>query len=113
MVVSICVFILEFCTITASLSAFSTGVTGGWMSPVLVQLQKDGGPLGSPVNMEQSSWMGSLMPVGAIIGSFMSGYLGARLYKIARTNNSAIYLFNYALNFSRYQLKTREKNQFL
>jgi len=74
---------LEFCsTITASLSAFTNGVIGGWMSPVLSQLEKDGGPLGSPISKEQSSWIGSLIAIGAIVGSFVSGYLGERLRKI-------------------------------
>ncbi|EZA57783.1 Facilitated trehalose transporter Tret1 [Ooceraea biroi] len=41
-------------------------------------LEKDGGPLGSPISSEQSSWIGSLVALGAIIGSFISGYLGER-----------------------------------
>jgi len=55
----------------------------GWTSPALPFLEKDGGPLGSPINSEQSSWIGSLVPLGAIIGSFISGYIGERYIQVA------------------------------
>ncbi|XP_011869606.1 PREDICTED: facilitated trehalose transporter Tret1-2 homolog [Vollenhovia emeryi] len=62
----------------ASLSAIAAGAAAGWTSPILPQLEKDGGPLGSPISKEQSSWIGSLMPLGALIGSLAAGYLGER-----------------------------------
>ncbi|RLU25240.1 hypothetical protein DMN91_003333 [Ooceraea biroi] len=61
-----------------NLSVVATGAMLGWTSPILPMLEKDGGPLGSPISSEQSSWIGSLVALGAIIGSFISGYLGER-----------------------------------
>ncbi|XP_018312785.1 solute carrier family 2, facilitated glucose transporter member 8 isoform X2 [Mycetomoellerius zeteki] len=63
----------------ASLSVVATGATMGWTSPVLPNLEKDGGPLESRISSEQSSWIGSLMALSPIVGSFVAGYLGERL----------------------------------
>ncbi|EFN60596.1 Solute carrier family 2, facilitated glucose transporter member 8 [Camponotus floridanus] len=49
-----------------------------WTSPVLPNLEQDGGPLGSKITSEQSSWIASLMALGTIPGSFIAGYLGER-----------------------------------
>ncbi|XP_018396374.1 PREDICTED: solute carrier family 2, facilitated glucose transporter member 8-like [Cyphomyrmex costatus] len=62
-----------------NLSVLATGVTMGWTSPVLPLLEKNGGPLGSKITSEQSSWIGSLMALSPIVGSFVAGYLGERL----------------------------------
>ncbi|XP_077261612.1 solute carrier family 2, facilitated glucose transporter member 8-like isoform X1 [Temnothorax americanus] len=64
--------------VAASLSLLASGAAQGWPSPVIPKLGKDGGPLGSPISSEQSSWIVSLMPIGATIGSFGAGYLGDR-----------------------------------
>lgn len=71
-------YILEFCIITASLAVLATGAAVGWTSPILPQLEKNGGPLGSPISSDQSSWIGSLVAIGAICGSFVAGYLGEK-----------------------------------
>ncbi|XP_024885552.1 facilitated trehalose transporter Tret1-like [Temnothorax curvispinosus] len=64
--------------IAASLSVVAAGAAGAWTSPVLPQLLKDGGPLGSPISSEQSSWIGSLASIGAIFGTSVAGYLADR-----------------------------------
>ncbi|XP_071571979.1 facilitated trehalose transporter Tret1-like [Temnothorax nylanderi] len=67
----------QFLAATAgSLCVLAAGAAEGWTSPVLPKLQNDGGPLGSPISIEQSSWIGSLVAVGAFFGSFVAGYLG-------------------------------------
>jgi len=76
---SICIYVSQF-YITASLSVVATGAMMGWTSPVLPYLEKDGGPLESPISSEQSSWIGSLMALSAIFGSFVAGYLGEKYY---------------------------------
>jgi len=67
---------------TANLNVAAAGAVLGWTSPVLPLLEKDGGPLGSPITSEQSSWIGSLVTIGAIAGSFVSGYLGERYIQV-------------------------------
>ncbi|XP_011869616.1 PREDICTED: solute carrier family 2, facilitated glucose transporter member 8-like [Vollenhovia emeryi] len=62
----------------ANLSVLATGAAIGWTSPILPVLENDGGPLGSRISRDQSSWIGSLVAVGALVGSFVSGYLGER-----------------------------------
>ncbi|XP_011267482.1 facilitated trehalose transporter Tret1-2 homolog [Camponotus floridanus] len=56
----------------------ATGAMLAWTSPVLPNLEQDGGPLGSKITSEQSSWIASLMALGTIPGSFIAGYLGER-----------------------------------
>ncbi|XP_011693009.1 PREDICTED: solute carrier family 2, facilitated glucose transporter member 8-like isoform X2 [Wasmannia auropunctata] len=63
----------------ASLSVVATGAMMSWTSPVLPNLEKNIGPLGSAISSEQSSWIGSLMSISPIFGSFGAGYLGERL----------------------------------
>lgn len=62
----------------ASLSVVAVGAMTTWTSPVLPMLEKTGGPLGSPISSDESSWIGSLMALGALPGSFMAGYFGER-----------------------------------
>lgn len=56
----------------------------GWTSPVLPYLEKDGGPLGEKITSEQSSWIGSLVALGAIIGSFVAGEFGEMYVDLTR-----------------------------
>ncbi|XP_012234489.1 solute carrier family 2, facilitated glucose transporter member 8 [Linepithema humile] len=62
----------------ANLSILATGAMLGWTSPMLPLLESTGGPLESPISSEQSSWIGSLVPLGTIGGSFIGGFLGER-----------------------------------
>ncbi|XP_024885505.1 facilitated trehalose transporter Tret1-2 homolog [Temnothorax curvispinosus] len=61
-----------------SLSVLATGAAIGWTSPILPKLEDDGGPLGSRISAEQSSWIGSLVALGAIFGSFVAGSIGEK-----------------------------------
>ncbi|XP_014474011.1 PREDICTED: facilitated trehalose transporter Tret1-like [Dinoponera quadriceps] len=56
----------------------ATGAMLGWTSPVLPVLEETGGPLDKPISKDVSSWIGSLVPAGAIFGSFVAGYLGEK-----------------------------------
>lgn len=68
----------EIDTITGNICIVATGAMLAWTSPVLPSLEKDGGPLGEKITSEQSSWIGSLVALGTIPGSFVAGYLGER-----------------------------------
>ncbi|XP_050460599.1 facilitated trehalose transporter Tret1-2 homolog [Cataglyphis hispanica] len=61
-----------------NLCIVATGAMLGWTSPVLPKLEEDGGPLGSPISKDENSWIGSLVALGTIPGSFVAGYLGER-----------------------------------
>ncbi|XP_029167630.1 facilitated trehalose transporter Tret1-2 homolog isoform X2 [Nylanderia fulva] len=61
-----------------NLCIVATGAMLSWTSPVLPNLEKDGGPLGSPITPDESSWIGSLVALGAIPGSFIASHLGER-----------------------------------
>lgn len=68
--------------IAGNLCIVATGAMLGWTSPILPKLEKDGGPLGSPISSDESSWIGSLVALGTIPGSFAAGYLGERYHYI-------------------------------
>lgn len=63
--------------ISASLLALGAGNTLAWTSPVLPELLKSDSWL--YVNVEQGSWVGSLLSVGAIVGAVPGGTLADRL----------------------------------
>lgn len=69
---------LTYVLFAANIIIVATGAMLAWTSPILPQLEEDGGPLGSKISKEQSSWVGSLVALGAIIGSFIASYLGER-----------------------------------
>ncbi|KAL2731542.1 facilitated trehalose transporter Tret1-2 [Vespula maculifrons] len=60
----------------ANLSVMATGAMLGWTSPMLERLIKktDDSPLDRPITMDESSWIGSLVALGAAGGSFLAGY---------------------------------------
>ncbi|KAL7302251.1 hypothetical protein TKK_0004922 [Trichogramma kaykai] len=67
----------------ANLCIFASGAMMGWTSPVLANMQKnvtslDENPLGVQITAEESSWVGSLMTLGAVVGSLVSGSMGDR-----------------------------------
>ncbi|XP_055595994.1 facilitated trehalose transporter Tret1-like [Uranotaenia lowii] len=55
---------------------FSHGAVLGWSSPFLPLLQSDQSPLDSgPVTIEQGSWIGSILCLGALLGTLIYGTL--------------------------------------
>ncbi|XP_063992330.1 facilitated trehalose transporter Tret1-like [Diachasmimorpha longicaudata] len=66
--------------IAANLCIIAGGAVLGWTSPVLGNLKAnvtdpDLSPLDEKITDEEGSWIGSLTPVGALVGSFAAGYL--------------------------------------
>lgn len=66
--------------ISANLCIVSTGTILGWTSPVLPKLSStlDDNPLGVIITEEESTWIASLVAIGAMVGSFIAGYLAER-----------------------------------
>lgn len=64
-------------SIAASLVSLSTGCVGGWSSPATpVLLNKTHSDFGiRPLTLEEVSWVGSLINLGAFFGSIPAGYL--------------------------------------
>ncbi|KAG8255350.1 hypothetical protein J6590_094990 [Homalodisca vitripennis] len=66
-------FNLYLAVIAANVGAFSLGSLYNWSSPALIKLSAEDSFL--PINIEQSSWIGSLIGIGSIFGPFIGGYL--------------------------------------
>lgn len=50
------------------------------MTPALLLLRSDDSPLESgPITLEQLSWIGSMNCIGAVFGTFTSGYAAGRI----------------------------------
>lgn len=64
----------------ANLATMAAGAMMGWTSPILPKLQKEleDNPLGRTITPDENSWIASLIAVGAMIGSFLAGYLTER-----------------------------------
>ncbi|XP_034952225.1 uncharacterized protein [Chelonus insularis] len=75
--------LLQFvAAIAANLSIVAGGSMLGWTSPTLFKLEKspvvEDNPLGVSISKDESSWVGSLVSVGALIGSFLAAYLAEK-----------------------------------
>lgn len=69
--------------IVANLCIVAGGAMLGWTSSSLSKLEQDNpiaddNPLGVAITKDETSWIGSLTPLGAIFGSFLAGYLADR-----------------------------------
>ncbi|XP_060528143.1 facilitated trehalose transporter Tret1-like [Cylas formicarius] len=59
---------------TGNLAAFTSGITLGWTSPVIPKLQSlNENPLESLITQSDAGWIGSLLPLGAVLGPFLAG----------------------------------------
>lgn len=55
------------------------GAVCGWPSPSLILLQSDDSPLRSgPITVEEASWIGAMMCVGGLTGTFLFGWITNR-----------------------------------
>nr|XP_967531.2 PREDICTED: facilitated trehalose transporter Tret1 [Tribolium castaneum] len=71
-----------FSALSGNLLSFVTGTAIAWSSPTLPKLNDtDVGniPFGRRIDSDENSWIGSLMPLGAIFGPFLFGFLADKL----------------------------------
>ncbi|XP_001607389.1 facilitated trehalose transporter Tret1-like [Nasonia vitripennis] len=66
---------------TGNLNIVACGAILGWTSPILPKLAEDNpiapdNQLLRPITNDEKAWIGSLVPLGVMFGSFVSGYLG-------------------------------------
>lgn len=55
------------------------GIGIGWMSPTLRKLQTADSPLSFSLSVQETSWVGSALGIGSMIGNTLSGLLISRL----------------------------------
>ncbi|XP_017786444.1 PREDICTED: facilitated trehalose transporter Tret1-like [Nicrophorus vespilloides] len=72
---------LYACVLTANILAFTIGMTLTWTSPVLPKLEKldPDNPFDEPISSTESSWIGSLLALGAGFGPFLAAACSDRL----------------------------------
>ncbi|KAB0794302.1 hypothetical protein PPYR_11141 [Photinus pyralis] len=70
-------FFLYLAVCLANLTSFSSGVVLGWTSPVIPKLngeiEPENNPLPHPITIHQQSLLGSLLPLGAVLGPLAAG----------------------------------------
>ncbi|KAF6209248.1 hypothetical protein GE061_014993 [Apolygus lucorum] len=66
-------------TLAATMLVFSGGAVIGWSAPALPMLEKANSTLPFQATTDESSWIGSLLAIGALIGAFPAGSLADML----------------------------------
>jgi MFS family permease len=64
---------------TVNIIAVSVGASVGWPSSFLPILQSSVTPLEQPLTTTEASWLGSILALGALIGTLLFGWLSERL----------------------------------
>lgn len=65
---------------SVNLAAFTCGITLGWSSPVIPKLLNITlSPLPKVITLEDAGWIGSLLPLGAVIGPIVAGAAADRI----------------------------------
>ncbi|XP_066260508.1 facilitated trehalose transporter Tret1-2 homolog [Euwallacea similis] len=63
-----------------NLASFSCGIMLGWSSPVIPKLQNlELSPLNEVITYSDAGWIGSLLPLGAVLGPFVAGALSDKI----------------------------------
>ncbi|XP_062125159.1 facilitated trehalose transporter Tret1-like [Drosophila sulfurigaster albostrigata] len=66
-------------TMTVHIMTFTHGVGVGWLAPSLPLLGSEETPLDKPISIDEISWVGSLIGLGALTGNIIFGLLLDRL----------------------------------
>lgn len=66
-------------TMTVHIMTFTHGVAVGWLAPSLPLLGSEKSPLGEPINIDEASWVGAFVGLGALTGNIIFGLLLDRL----------------------------------
>lgn len=65
---------------SANMITLAYGCISGWASPAISRLMSDDSPLqGGPISVEEASWVGSIICIGALLGTFSFGYITAMI----------------------------------
>ncbi|CAG5021083.1 unnamed protein product [Parnassius apollo] len=66
----------------ANIAMASIAYSMGWTSPIYIKLQDENltdSPLPAPLTIDESAWVGSFLPIGAIMGSFIGGLAASKI----------------------------------
>lgn len=66
---------IKFFIILVSTLTLAHGISLGWLSPTLSSLQTEMSPLNFTVNIDEASWIGSLLGLGSMCGNIAIGVL--------------------------------------
>ncbi|KAF4532171.1 hypothetical protein B566_EDAN002233 [Ephemera danica] len=68
-----CTFSQVLAAVSVSLGSMIVGFSSGYTSPALVKMQEDNSTI--TITPEQASWIGSVMPLAALVGGILGGPL--------------------------------------
>lgn len=63
----------------ANLASFTCGFAFGWSSPEIPKFKAHDSPLPRGLTLDQESWIGSLLPIGAGVGPLLAGILADKI----------------------------------
>jgi len=66
-------------TFFVNLLSLGVGASMVWTSPYLAVLKSCETPLSSSITVDQASTLGSLMPIGALFGALMFGWIAEKI----------------------------------
>lgn len=75
------------------------GGSVSWTSPYLSLLKSNDSPLSSPITASQASWIGSLLAIGALVGSFLFGWMSEKFGRFPSLITAAVPQIVSWLNF--------------
>lgn len=67
------------CTYAVNIITFGHGVGVGWLSPTLTKIQGPETPLDFQVNIDEISWLGSMLGLGSLCGNLTVAILLERM----------------------------------
>ncbi|XP_066143548.1 facilitated trehalose transporter Tret1-like isoform X1 [Euwallacea fornicatus] len=71
-------FFMYLSVVTAYLTAFTSGLSVSWTSPVIPKFKTEENPFNHTVSTTQTAMMASFLPLGAITGPILAGYMADR-----------------------------------
>lgn len=75
---------------TANILSLGVGASISWTSPYLSVLKGDKSPLDQAITSDDASWIGSLLAIGALTGSFFYGWMSEKIGRFQSLRLAAV-----------------------
>lgn len=85
-----CTAMLDNVFFLVNILSLGAGASISWTSPYMPLLQSIQSPFKEPISASQASWIGSLLAIGALIGSFFFGWLSEKFGRFWSLISAAI-----------------------